>query len=244
MLPKIDIPIYELKVPSTGKKIKYRPYLVKEEMILMMAAESQEPSDIINATKQIVNNCIVDPESFDVESLATFDLDYIFCALRSKSVSDEIEVVVECNHKGEDGEPCGHSQKAKINLNNLKVVRPEGSKTHKILLGKDFGVELKFPNFKTIEKVNKLDSAVDKEMKIIEGCISSIFDKDQVYSLESGESTPTEIRQWVETLTTDQFAKIKKFVENTPYLELEVNTKCEKCGFKHIIKKRNILDFF
>jgi hypothetical protein len=252
-LPKVDVPVYELKVPSTGKKIRYRPYLVKEELILMMAAESQEAKEIVAATKQIVHNCVLEPANFDVETLTTFDLDYIFCALRARSVGDEVQVVTECNRIVEDTRfpldqggkgPCGHQQTVKISLNNLTVVRPDESKKTKIMLGKDFGVELKYPSFRTIEKVNALDNEIDKQMKVIEGCISSIFDKDQIYSLDSGESTPAEIRTWIESLTTDQFAKIKTFCENTPYLVLKVAYKCEKCGFNHTIEKRNVLDFF
>lgn len=252
MLPKIDLPIYEIALPSNGKKIKFRPYLVKEDRLLLMAAESKEPKDILMATKQVVQNCVLDPKNFDVELLSMVDFDFIFVNLRARSVGEELKVALTCTNKlpriGADGEPqyppCNTNFEITYNLDNVTIVQPPESATKKIMLDGSVGVEMRLPNFKLLEKLAEIDDPVERELKIIEGCMSKLFDREQSISLEKGDSTPAEIRAWIEGLTTSQFDKLKAFIENLPYLKLTFEGKCPNCEYMHKFEERKILDFF
>ena len=133
-LPKLDVPLYQIKIPSTGKEITIRPFLVKEEKLLLIAAQSKDQAEIINTTKQIINNCIVDGD-VNVETLPFFDIDYIFIALRAKSVGESIDINFTCNNVIEDGEACGSRFTAKIDITNCEIVKNENIKQEITLSG-------------------------------------------------------------------------------------------------------------
>ena len=126
-LPKIELPIYDLTIPSTEKVIQIRPFKVKEEKLLLIASESNDPDEMINATKQVVNNCIVS-EKIDIEKLTFFDIDYIFIALRAKSVGDKIEMKYTCNAIDQEGKSCGGTFDAEIDISNVKVIKSDDMK--------------------------------------------------------------------------------------------------------------------
>jgi hypothetical protein len=248
---KIDLPLYEITLPSNGRKIKFRPYVVKEDMILQLAAESKEGDEILLATKQIVTNCVQE-ETFNVQKLPMVDFDYIFVNLRARSVGQDLKISLTCLNKlplmTPDGvateESCNTDFEITYDLEDVSIVRPEQSKNSRIMLGGTTGLEMKLPNFDLLERLGGVEDPVDRELKIIEGCISKVFDKDSVVSLESGDSTPAEIRQWIENLSVQQFNKIKDYIENLPYLRLAFSGKCPRCNHEHKFDERKLLDFF
>jgi hypothetical protein len=250
MLPKIDVPIYELTLPSNGKVIKIRPYLVKEDMILLMAAESKEPKDILLATKQVVTNCVLE-DKFDVDTLSMVDFDYIFVNLRARSVGQDLKVQLTCKNKFPfmQGETpieveCNTDFEISYDLENVQVFRPEPSKNKRIMLSGSTGVEMKFPTFALLDRLAGIEDVLERELQIIIACVDKVFDRDSVVSVDDSVSTIAEMRHWIENLTTQQFQKIKEFIENLPYLKLEFSGKCPHCDYLHKFEERKILDFF
>ena len=150
MLPKIDLPIYELTLPSTGKKVKVRPFLVKEEKLLLMALESDDDLEIVNTTKQIINNCIVS-EKIDVNTLPFFDVDYLFIALRAKSIVEKVDIKYTCKNVV-DGQTCGSSFNAEIDVSNVKIIKDE-TVPNVIDLKNNVKVKMKYPSYTTMKLI-------------------------------------------------------------------------------------------
>ena len=183
MLPKIDVPVYELKLPSSEKKVKFRPFLVKEQKLLLMASESDDPKDSLNVVKQISKNCVID--DVDIESLPVFDLEYIFLNLRARSINEVVKLQYKCNNKvkNEEGqeETCGSLEKFEVNLLN---VLPEKNPDHnkKIMLSEKLGIMMKYPTF---EMVSNLKGTNESEIltELLVSCIDFIFDDNQMLSL-------------------------------------------------------------
>ena len=180
MLPKIDVPIYTVDLPLSKKKIRFRPFLVKEEKLLLMAMESKEEKSVIDATKQIVNNCCLD--EIDVEKLSITDFEFLFLNLRARSVSEIVDLQYKCNNtvKEEDGteHDCGHIVNLKI---NVLEIEPEidPKHTNKIELTNKMGIVMQYPNFKILEKEDGSD--VEKIMDTISECVEYIYDEDNIY---------------------------------------------------------------
>lgn len=246
-LPKSALPTYELKLPSSGKKLAYRPYLVREEKLLLIAAESGDPKEIVNATRQVVQNVVLDP-LFDVDKQPVVDIDYIFVCSRSKSVSDNVEVTLTCKERVLTQEApyetvdCGGKTDFSIKAEDIKVVRPDASKSTKIAFDKTSGVIMRLAPFESLRDIDEVEAAIEKELFVIRASIDSVYDKDQVYKV--ADFTQEEVEEWVDGLTKEQFGKIKAWIEGVPYLELEIKTKCSKCGKPYLEKKRNVLSFF
>jgi hypothetical protein len=243
-LPKIQTPIFELNLPSTGQPVKYRPFLVKEQKILLMAMESGEPNSILTAVKQIINNCSV--EELDTEKLPVFDLEYFFLRLRAKSIGEEIDLNLK--HPGEvnsKGEPCSHTTKRKFNLLDVEVEKSIGHED-KIIIDEDSGVGIKFKyptsdlakNFTEVEGKTEIDLATEA----IINCIDFIFDKENVYKKE--DSTKKELIEFVENLSQDQFQKLSQFFDTMPKLKHRINWKCEGCGQEEEIELEGLSNFF
>jgi DNA-directed RNA polymerase subunit M/transcription elongation factor TFIIS len=240
-LPKIDVPLFEINLPLSKKKIKYRPFLVKEEKLLLMAMESGEENTILESIKQIVNNCSLD--SLDVDTLPISDLEYFFLQLRAKSVGEVVELQYKCNNtvKDEGGEekPCGNV--VTFDLNITDVVPTSENHSNKIELGAELGMIMNYPNFSMIEK-KESDSDIDKIMDIIVKCIDCIYDKDTMYYKK--DVSTEELKEFVESLTQTQFASIQKFFETIPALKKNVAFKCTKCGYEEEITIQGIQNFF
>ena len=224
-LPKLNVPVYEAVLPSTEKVIKYRPFLVKEEKILLTAMEAGEDSAMIPAVKQIINNCV--EGNLDVDKLPTFDIEYLFLRLRAKSVGEKVTLGLKpwgCPKN--NGELCENSTQVDINLEEVNVIKTE-KHSNKIMLDDKIGIQLSYPDMSKLGKVDKIDTA-EAGMNIIKDCIDMIYTEEEMY--ERGTFTDKELDEFVESLNTQQFTLIKNFFDTMPVLKHTVKYKCEICG--------------
>jgi hypothetical protein len=242
MLPKLDIPMYELKLISSNKNVRYRPFLVKEQKLFLMAAESDDPKETIRAIRQVVQNCVLD--EIDIDSLPMFDLEWLFLNLRARSVEEVVQLKYRCNNKVENGE--GEEVKCtglvEYDLNLLEVqptLNPEHNK--KIQITENLGICMKYPSFDLVEKYeNKNENEV--VMDILVDCIDYIFDKEQIYYAK--DSSREELQEFVDNLQQKDLEKIKKFFDTVPELKKELHFDCPKCGYKDEIVIKGLQNFF
>jgi len=234
-LPKINVPEYTLKLPSTDKTINFRPFLVKEEKILLMASMSDDVTEIKNAVRQVVRNCVIDPD-FRIESLPIFDIEYILINLRMRSIGNNIENEYVCNNVV-DGVECQNPFKLNVDLENVKINKEEVES--KIWLTDTVGVKMRWPTINSIQKTLEDDAYSTDFMR---DCIEYFFDKENTYKVS--EQTPKEIEEFLESLTKEQYDKMLSFLIKMPVVSVRKEHKCEKCGFNHIIEAKNTLSFF
>lgn len=237
-LPKIEYPLYEFYVKSLDRKVKFRPFLVKEEKILLMAKESEEPDSVRLAIKQIIQNCCA--EKLDVESLPLFDIEMIFLKLRAKSVGEAVKLVFNCKNEVE-GKECGTSTDYVLDLEKVKYEIPEGHDS-KIMINEKLGMKLKYPSLGTNINLEEDDDEFVALLAVILANIEYIFDGESVYKLES--STKEEVNEFISNLRTEHLMMIRNFFETAPKVVLEDEVVCKKCGFKHKLHAENLLDFF
>lgn len=237
-LPKIDVPTYEVELPVSKKKIKYRPFLVKEQRNLLMAVESNESRTIQQSVHDILENCTL-TEGVDIDSLPIVDVEYYFIHLRAKSVGEVIESRYRCNNVV-DGKTCNNVMEKNINLMDIKVT--ESTVSPDIQITDKITVRLKYPEFKIVESSIKYDNINDVTFNMIAESIEYIYDGDQFYYAH--ESQPGELIKWVEQLNQEQFAKIENFFNNLPKLKENIEMTCSKCGFHHTIDVEGIENFF
>ena len=224
-LPKITAPSYELVIPSSKKKIKFRPFLVKEEKILILAMESQDSKQIANAIKDVLTSCIT-TRGVKVEKLSTFDIEYLFLNIRGKSVGEQIEVTVTCSDDGKTQVP------TVINLDEIQI---EFSDDHSrdIKLDDDYTLRMKYPSMDEFIKTNfnvKNDLSVDDTFKLIASCIEQVYSEEESWA--GSDCTKKELTEFVEQLNSKQFKEVEKFFETMPKLSHKVkvtnpNTKVE-----------------
>jgi hypothetical protein len=208
-LPKIGIPTYELELPSTGKTVKYRPFVVKEEKVLLLALESEDEKQIKNAVKDLIKNCV--QTRIKVDDLPSFDLEYIFLRIRAASVSEEITMMVTCQDDNTT------QMEVNIDLNEVKVFKPEGH-TNKIMLDDHTGIVMKYPGmdrFIDSEFLNK-DIKTDEIFDFIADSIDQIYNEEEVW--DSSTTSKKEMKEFVESLTAKQFESIQNFYETMPRL--------------------------
>ncbi len=242
MLPKIDVPIYELNLISSGKKIRFRPFLVKEQKLLLMANQSDDPKDSLNVVKQICKNCIID--DVDIESLPVFDLEFIFLNLRARSVSEVINLQYKCNNKvkNEAGEEttCGNLEKFDVNL--LEITPTKDSKhDKKIMLGEKLGIMMRYPTFEMIANL-KGQNEDETLMELLTICIDNIFDKDNIYYTK--DVTKEELEEFIDNLQQKDLEKIQEFFETAPKIKKGISFNCKKCGYKESIEVEGLQNFF
>lgn len=229
-LPKIETPTYELTVPSTGELIEFRPFLVKEEKILMLAQESGGVKDMIRALKQIISSCTF--EKINPDSLASYDLEYIFLQLRAKSVGESSKFQLKC-------EKCGEFNPVEIDLTTIEVVFPLEKDDNTIQLTDNVGVVLRSIHLDEIENIGE---NVEDFTKILALTIEKIFDDTQVYN--SSDISNKELIEFVESLSRSQVSKIEHYIENQPYLEKVVEFQCKECGHHNSVQLRGLDSFF
>ena len=208
-LPKIGYPTYELELPSTGKTVKYRPFLVKEEKVLLLALESEDEKQVINAVKDLIKNCVL--SRLKIDTLPSFDLEYIFLKIRAASIGEMITLTVTCLDDNET------QVEAQININEVEVTKPEGH-DKKIMFEGDMGIVMQYPSMKQFvdrEFLNK-DLKTEEVYSFIADSIDQIFDGEEVY--DSSTTTKKEFRTFVDGLTTKQFEKIQQFYVTCPKL--------------------------
>ena len=242
MLPKIDVPVYELNLISSGKKIRFRPFLVKEQKLLLMANQSDDAKDSLNVVKQICKNCIID--DIDVESLPVFDLEFIFLNLRARSVSEVINLQYKCNNKikSEAGEEtaCGNLEKFDVNLLEITPTKdPKHDK--KIMLSDKLGIMMKYPTFEMIANL-KGQNEDETLMELLTICIDNIFDKDNIYYTK--DVTKEELVDFIDNLQQKDLEKIQEFFETAPKIKKDISFNCRKCGYKESIEVEGLQNFF
>lgn len=243
MLPKIDAPIYELKLISNEKKVRFRPFTVKEEKLFLMAAESNDSESSVNTIKQVLNNCLID--EINLETLPIFDLEYLFVHLRAKSIGEEVKLRYRCNNqvqKEDKIESCNNSVEINFNLLEIQPTKDENH-TNKIELENNLGVVFKYPNFETLQKyANTTNNEIELILKLIIDCIDYIYDAEQIYYAK--DSTELELREFIESLQTKQLEKIKVFFDTMPKLQKKLNFKCNRCNYEEEINLEGIQNFF
>ena len=238
MLPKIDLPIYEIKLPSSGKPVKIRPFVVREEKLLLIALESGDEREIIETTKQIVNNCLVD--KVDIDKLPFFDVDYIFIALRAKAVGDTIDVKYTCYNEV-DGTSCDNTFPAKIDVMNYTLLKDENIKD-KIQLTGTLSVKMRYPSYTVMRLLDSDMSNFDKKINIIAECVDIVADKEKVYTRK--DYTNDELIDFIENLPQQQYKRLEEFVDNFPSFIITSKATCPKCKYEHTLDYRDFTDFF
>ena len=242
MLPKIDVPIYDLKLISNGKKLRFRPFTVKEEKLFLMAVESNDSESAMNTIKQVLNNCVID--ELNLESLPIFDLEYLFIHLRAKSIGEEVKLRYRCNNqvqKEDKVDSCDNLVEMNFNLLEIQPTKDEGH-TNKIELENNLGIVFKYPSFETLQKYEGDNNEIEIIINMIIECIDYIYDADQIYYAK--DSSKEELREFIESLQTKQLEKIKMFFDTMPKLQKKLNFKCNKCGYQEEINLEGIQNFF
>lgn len=238
-LPKIDLPIYELKLPSDGKTIRVRPFLVKEEKLLLIAVESKDENTIIQTTKQIINNCILDKD-IKVEKLPFFDVDYLFIALRAKSIGETVSVNFICKMPFE-GEKCGTMFPVDIDISNCSVKKKDEIKFD-IKLSDDMGVKMKYPSYEVMKRFVEGEDVLTKKIKIIVSSIDYIYKGEKTYSTK--DYSKEQLQEYIEGFTEEQFKKLEYFVDNFPSFVINAEGTCPRCKHDHKLEYTDFTSFF
>jgi hypothetical protein len=238
-LPKLDVPTYEIELPVSKTKIKYRPFLVKEQRNLLMAIESSESTTIQQNIKDILYNCTL-TEGVNIEKLPIIDVEYYFINLRAKSVGEVVESRYRCNNIVNDVE-CGNIMEKEVDLTQIQVQMDEDISSE-IALTPNISVKLKYPEFGIVKDSLQYENINDVTFHMIAQSIEYIYDGEQFYY--ATESTPEELMEFVEGLNQEQFGKIENFFNNLPKLKETLDIKCSKCGFDHKIEVEGLESFF
>ena len=234
-LPKLDVPIYEMVVPSTDEKIKYRPFLIKEEKILLIAMESGENKDIIQAVKQIVSECTFN--KLELGDMPMFDVEFMFLNIRAKSVGEISKLKVLC-------------QDDKVTYANVEVdlskieVQVEDDHTNKIELSDEMGVIMKYPSIDSFSTAGIAEITASNMLDVIVACIAQIYDKKGEEVYDAKDSTQKELVDFVEQLNTKQFQEVQKFFDTMPKLRHEMKVKNPKTKKESKVVLTGLSDFF
>jgi hypothetical protein len=234
-LPKLTTPTYELEIPSTDEKIKYRPFLVKEEKILMMALESKKSADIVQAVQDIVAECTFN--KVNISSMPMFDVEYIFLQIRSKSVGEVSKLKIL---SPDDGKTYADVE---LNLNEVKV-QVGDDHTNKIELGNDMGIIMKYPTIDSFSKTGIQDINADNMLEVIGGCIMQIYEKNGEKVYDPKDQTTKELTDFIEQLNTKQFRDVQKFFDTMPKLKHEIMVKNPKTKKESKVTLTGLNDFF
>jgi hypothetical protein len=231
-LPKIDKPLFEMTVPSSNTTIKFRPFLVKEEKILLMAQQSDNDRDILTAIKQVLNNCIADP-TFNVDTLCTFDLEYMFLKLRAKSVNN----IVELSYRDVEDEKVYTFD---IDLDQVEIQRND-TLSNKIKINDTVGMIMKYPSVTVLDKAPLNISQTDMVEYLVISCIDQIYDENEVYMIS--EQSKQEVLDFVDNLSIDVYDKIRNFFDELPKMYYKIEYK-NSLGNERTIELTSLRDFF
>jgi hypothetical protein len=234
-LPKLTTPTYELEIPSTDAKIKYRPFLVKEEKILMMAMESKKNPDIIQAVKDIVSECTFN--KVDMSDLPMFDVEYIFLQIRSKSVGEVSKLKLLCP---DDGKTYADVE---LDLNEVKV-QVGDNHTNKIILDNGMGMIMKYPTIDSFKDSGIQDINATNMLEVISACIMQIYEEDGKKTYDPKDQTKKELTDFIEQLTTKQFKEVQDFFDTMPKLKHTIKIKNPKTKKESEIVLSGLNDFF
>lgn len=231
-LPKIDVPRYPVTIPSTGEELTMRPYLVKEEKVLLMALESEDSKQVTMAIRNLITSCI---DGVNLDKLAGFDVEKLFLDLRGISVGEAINLVGKCSE-------CEGETPVTISTKDITMTDLDPD-ANVIKLTDSVGVTMSYPTANTLRDVglDALDT-VEGLMDLIIACVDTIFDNDQVHDVK--EEDKQEVKDFIESLTTDQFQKISAFFSKTPRLEYDLEFECQHCKHVNTQKLRGLANFF
>ena len=236
-LPKIATPTYELELPSTGATVKYRPFLVKEEKVLVIALESEDNKQITNAIKAVLKSCILS-KGIKVEDLPTFDIEYLFLNIRGKSVGEDLEVNIICPDDNKTQVPIT------INLDDIEVQKDENH-TNKIKVDESIMMEMKYPSLDQFIK-NNFDfndkNMMDQSFELIASCVDKIYTEDEVWA--SADCTKKEMKDFLEQMNSNQFKEIEKFFETMPKLSHTVKVTNPETKVKSDVVLEGLASFF
>jgi hypothetical protein len=236
-LPKIATPTYELELPSTGATVKYRPFLVKEEKVLVIALESEDNKQITNAIKAVLKNCILS-KGIKVDSLPTFDIEYLFLNIRGKSVGEDLEVNIICPDDNKTQVP------VTIALDEIEVQKDDNH-TNKLKVDDSIMMEMKYPSLDQFIKNNfdfKEGSQLDQSFDLIASCIDKIYTEDEVWA--SADCTKKEMKDFLEQMNSSQFKEIESFFETMPKLSHSVSVTNPKTKVKSEVVLEGLASFF
>lgn len=238
-LPKITTPEYLITLPILEQEIKIRPFLVKEEKILLMAMESGVEKEVVNAIKQIVNECTFN--QVDIDSLPAVDLEYIFLELRKKSKGEVADIGFRCQHVLEDGSKCNTLNEVKVDLDTVEVVNKEVDTI--VSLTDTVSVVMHQPTTDMALQLSEIGGeSVDEMLNGIAMFIDKIIDGDEVHLAK--DSTPEELVEFVGSLSGEQFKKMENYFHSLPSLETKVKFKCKSCGYEEEVAIKGISNFF
>jgi hypothetical protein len=236
-LPKITTPTYELELPSTEKSVRYRPFLVKEEKLLVIALESEDTKQITNAIKTVIKNCIL-TKDIKVETLPTFDIEFLFLNIRGKSVGEQVEVNVICPDDNET------NVSVSIDLDDIKVQKNE-EHTNKIKVDPKIMMEMKYPSLEQFIKNNfdfNNENQMEQSFDLIASCIDKIYTEDEVWS--AADVTKKEVIEFLESMNSSQFKDIEKFFETMPKLSHKIQITNPKTKGKSEVALEGLASFF
>tara|TARA_Y100000592_G_scaffold10564_1_gene14958 strand:+ start:4463 stop:5179 length:717 start_codon:yes stop_codon:yes gene_type:complete len=235
-LPKIATPTYELVIPSTKKKVKYRPFLVKEEKVLIMAMESEDTTMIANAVKDVISSCIT-TRGVKVDELATFDIEYLFLNIRGKSVGEQVEVLVTCPDDGTTKVP------TLIDLDEIQIQEDENH-SKDIKLDDSLTLRMRYPSMKEFIKNNFAvnDISVDDTFDIVTSCIEQVYNEEESWSAK--DCTKKELKEFAEQLSSKQFKEIETFFETMPKLSHTITVSNPNTGKDNTIVLEGLASFF
>lgn len=246
-LPLIATPTYELTLPSNGETVKFRPFLVKEEKILLMALQGQDEKEMLEAIKQTVQACAVSKINADV--LPTFDLEWFFLKLRAKSVNEVVDLAYRCRNKVTkelNGAPteatCGNVVKYQVKIEDIKI-KTDPAHSKQIKLSDTLGINMKYPTFQLAKKMTGRPEGkedVNETLEAVAACVESVWDADNIYD----QFTAKEIVAFLESMTQSQFRLIQGFLETMPKLEHDFTFTCGKCGYSDTVHLEGLASFF
>jgi hypothetical protein len=241
MLPKIDVPVYEIKLNSTGEAIKFRPFTVKEEKLFLMAYESDDVKYSIDTIIQVLNNCVIG--DIEIKDLPTFDIEYLFLNLRARSIGEIVKLKYRCNNDvGTEEEPKKCNNSVEIEVNVLEIEPKSGSShSNKIELSENLGIVMKYPKMGLIRETGDVDD-FNVVLELIISCIDYIYDKDNIYYAK--DSTKEELTEFLDSLQSKDLEKIKDFFDTMPKLKKQMNFSCNKCGYNESIELEGLQSFF
>mgnify|MGYP001295159688 FL=1 len=238
-LPTIETPTYELKLHSSNKKVRYRPFLVKEEKVLIIALESKNENEITNAVKEVLKKCIL-TKGIDVDSLPTFDIEYLFLNIRAKSIGEDIKLTVTCPDDNETKVP------VTVYVDEIKVVKPKGH-TKDIKLDDKLTIRMKYPSLNQFIETNfttddETETLVDKTFRVVSDCIDVIYTEEDAW--DTKDYTPKERMDFVEQLNSSQYKKVEKFFSTMPKLSHTIEVVNPNTKKKGSVVLEGLANFF
>lgn len=236
-LPKMNVPRYKVNLPSTGDVLNMRPYLVKEEKVLMIALESNDPEQITQAVRNIIKSCY---ELDSLDKLTVFDIEMLFLQLRAKSVGEEINIQVKCRE-----EECGTMNPISINIDDIKISKPTDENNNTIVLDSKQGVGIKM-NYPSVDVIGRIEpekfNSVEGIMDLIIECIDTIFDEENVFDAKN--ESKKDLEEFIESLSSEQFKLIQAFFQDTPAVSHYSKFNCSKCKTENEVELKGLNSFF